>query len=78
MNGLDALGKLLIGVGALLIVAGAIALALSKWGVGWKPLPGDIVVRRDNFTFYAPIATSLLISLVLSAVLTLLAWLWRR
>jgi hypothetical protein len=38
-------------------------------------LPGDIVVRRGNFTFYAPIATSLLLSLFLSALLTFLAWL---
>jgi hypothetical protein len=48
---------------------------MGKLGGIWKPLPGDIVVRRGNFTFYAPIATSLLLSLFLSALLTFLAWL---
>jgi Protein of unknown function (DUF2905) len=37
-------------------------------------LPGDIYIQRDNFTFYAPITTGILISLVLSLVL----WLWSR
>lgn len=77
MNGTDALGKLLIGFGTLLILIGALVLAVSKLGWTWKPLPGDIVVRRGNFTLFVPIATSLLLSLLL----TLLFWLlsaWRR
>lgn len=71
----DALGKLLIGMGVLLILCGLIVLAVGKLGGIWKPLPGDVVIRRGNVTFYAPIATSLLISLILSLVLTFLAWL---
>ncbi|MFA0730784.1 MAG: hypothetical protein LKKZDAJK_001738 [Candidatus Fervidibacter sp.] len=75
MSGTDVLGKILIGMGILLVVFGLIVLAAGKLGGLWKPLPGDIVVRRGNFTFYAPITTSLLLSLILSALLTFLAWL---
>ncbi len=71
----DTLGKLLIGMGVFLILLGLVVLAVGKLGGTWKPLPGDVVIRRGNFTFYAPIATSLLISLILSALLTFLAWL---
>ncbi|QGZ96276.1 DUF2905 domain-containing protein [Terricaulis silvestris] len=62
-----------------LIIAGIVLLALgllwpwlSKLGLG--RLPGDIVVRRENFSLYFPIVTSL----IASAVLTLLFWLFRR
>ncbi|MFA0769010.1 MAG: hypothetical protein OXFUSZZB_002338 [Candidatus Fervidibacter sp.] len=75
MNAAETLGKFLVGMGLLLVIFGLIVLAMGKLGGIWKPLPGDIVVRRGNFTFYAPIATSLLLSLFLSALLTFLAWL---
>jgi hypothetical protein len=42
---------------------------LGKIGLG--RLPGDLVIRRDNFSFYFPIATCLLVSMVLSALLRL-------
>ncbi len=60
------LGGLLVLVGALLTLGGKL-----PW-VG--RLPGDIVIQRDNFTFYFPLATSILISVVLS----LLFMLFRR
>jgi DUF2905 family protein len=41
-------------------------------------LPGDITVRGDGWTVYAPIATSIVVSLVLTAALSLFAWLARR
>jgi hypothetical protein len=46
--------------------------------LGLGGLPGDISVQRPGFRFYAPLGSSLLISLALSLVLTLIAWLWRR
>jgi hypothetical protein len=64
------MGKLLIAVG--LAVAG-IGVLISL-GVPLFRLPGDIVVRRGSFTFYAPIATSILLSLLF----TLLLSFWRR
>lgn len=58
------MGLVIAAVGVLLTVAGKI-----PW-IG--RLPGDIYVRRDNFTVYFPLATSILISLVLSLILWLL------
>ncbi|GBC80590.1 hypothetical protein HRbin09_01833 [bacterium HR09] len=64
-------GRLLLVTGALLMVVGALLLIWDK--TGWR-LPGDIVVRGRNWTFYFPLATSLL----LSALLTLVLWLVSR
>ena len=59
-------------LGAVLVVAGLAWPWLAKLGLG--RLPGDIHIERDNFKFYFPLATCLL----LSAVLTLILWLLRR
>ena len=64
------LGRLLILFGAILIVAGVLVTAAGKLGLG--KLPGDFVYRRGNFTFYFPLVTSI----VLSIVLSLLFWLF--
>jgi hypothetical protein len=66
------MSRTLIIIGLLLVAAGVLWPWLWKLGLG--RLPGDFVVRREGFTFYAPIATGILISIVLSAVL----WLLRR
>lgn len=67
------LGKMLVIIGLLCVVAGA--LLWSGFGRGWLGrLPGDIHYTRGNFSFSFPIVTCLLIS----AVLTLLMWLFRR
>jgi hypothetical protein len=62
----------LIGIGLLLVVIGLAWPWLAKLGLG--RLPGDIRIEREGFGFYFPITTSILISLVLS----LLIWWWRR
>ena len=64
------LGKIIFFLGIALVVAGAV---LWKTG-GLGRLPGDLVVQRENSTFYFPVVTCL----VVSAVLTLLGWLFRR
>jgi len=71
------LGKLLIVLGAALLVAGIILLALGRTNLPLGRLPGDIVYRGKNTTFYFPLATSLLVSVVLSLVLYLVER-WRR
>jgi hypothetical protein len=77
MNGLEILGKFLLGFGILLVLFGGALLLIGKLGWTWKPLPGDIVIRRDNFTFIAPITTSLLLSLALTLLLWLLSMMRR-
>jgi len=66
------MARTLVLVGLLLVAAGLLWPWLSRLGLG--RLPGDILIRRQNFTFYAPITTGILISLLLS----LLFWLFRR
>jgi uncharacterized membrane protein len=63
---------LLIVLGVILLVAGIAWPVITRLGLG--RLPGDVVIERGNFRFYFPIVTSLLIS----AVITLLAWFFRR
>ena len=64
------MARWLIILGIVLLVAGLLWPWLSKLGLG--RLPGDIVIERDNFRLYLPIATSILISVVLSLILWLL------
>lgn len=66
------LGRVLIGVGLLLCALGVLVMLLEKVGLGWRPLPGDILYRRGNFVFFFPLATSLLLSLLLSLLFLLL------
>jgi hypothetical protein len=68
------MGRTLMAIGALLLVVGAAIALFERFLPGIGRLPGDIILRRGNFTFYFPIATSLLASIGL----TLLFWLWQR
>jgi hypothetical protein len=61
--------RFLITLGVAILVIGLLWPLLGKIGLG--RLPGDIVIRRDNFTLYFPIVTCLLVSMVLSLVLWL-------
>jgi hypothetical protein len=67
---LNGVGKLLIVLGGLLIIAGAAMVLIGK--IPWLGrLPGDIYIERRNFTLVFPLATSVLISVILSLVLYL-------
>ncbi len=64
--------RMLIFAGVALIVAGVVWSVAERFGLG--RLPGDIAIERENFRFYFPVTTSILISIVMS----LLVWLFRR
>jgi hypothetical protein len=67
-------GKIVIIVGLVIVVVGALLWlieGLSGRAIG--TLPGDVHVRRGNFTFYFPLATCVLLSIVLTLVLSVLA-----
>lgn len=70
------LGRWLIMMGGLLIVIGAVLLLANRIP-GWGRLPGDIVIERDNFTFYAPLGTMIVLSILLTLILNLAARLFR-
>jgi len=59
------LGKMLVGFGLLIALAGVVLVLVGR--VPWiGRLPGDIHIQRGNFIFYFPLATSLLLSVVLT------------
>ena len=64
--------RVLIGLGLVLLAAGLLWPLVGKLGFG--RLPGDIVIQRENFTFYFPLVTSLVLSIILSLVF----WLFSR
>jgi hypothetical protein len=61
------MSRTLIVIGLLIVALGMLWPWLQKIGLG--QLPGDFAIRRDGFTFYAPIATCILISIAVSVVL---------
>ncbi len=64
--------RILIIFGVVLVAVGLLWPAIGRLGLG--RLPGDILIERDNFRLYIPLATSLLISLLLTIILWLLNW----
>jgi hypothetical protein len=63
------LGKLLVFFGLILVVGGLVLMLFGRMNIPLGRLPGDIVHRGKNTTFYFPLATSILLSVVLSVVL---------
>ncbi len=68
---MNQMAKMLILLGAVLIVIGLVLLLLQKTPFLGK-LPGDILIRRENVTFYFPLATSIVISIIVSLILYLI------
>jgi hypothetical protein len=65
------LGKLLVTAGIILVLAGIVVSVAGR--IPWLGrLPGDILIRRENFTFYFPLTSSLLVSALVSLILYLL------
>ncbi len=80
----NGIGRWLIIVGLALVVVGVLLILAEKWPgfgslFGWiGKLPGDLSFKREQFSVYIPIATSLVLSILLSVVLFVLSWLFRR
>ena len=67
-------GKIVMTMGIILAIGGLLLWRFPDW-FGWLGrLPGDISVQKGNFSFYLPVVTCILISIVL----TVLSWLFRR
>jgi hypothetical protein len=67
------MAKIMILIGIFCIVTGGLLLILGKLPWAGK-LPGDIMIKRENFTFYFPLMTCIVISIIL----TLISYLWPR
>ncbi|MBO8169721.1 MAG: DUF2905 domain-containing protein [Thermoanaerobacteraceae bacterium] len=71
MHDISGIAKLFLGLGVLFFVIGGFLLLGGKFFPLGR-LPGDIYVRKGNFTFYFPVMTGILLSIVLSIILNLL------
>ena len=84
MNEWAGVGKLLIGIGLAIATLGGLLLLADRFpGVthlfSWVgKLPGDISIKRDNFSLFFPLGSSILVSILLSLVFYLLSWMFRR
>ncbi len=70
------LGRLLIVLGAVILLVGGLLLLVGRVP-GLGRLPGDVTIQRDNFTFFAPCGTMILVSVVLTIVLNVVVRLLR-
>ena len=67
---MNTVGKSLIIIGILISIIGAGLVIFSRFKIPFLgKLPGDILIQKKNFTFYFPLATSLILSIVLSFIL---------
>lgn len=73
MNGIEHIGRFLLFIGVVCCAAGLLLIYSGKIPLLGK-LPGDILIQKKNFTFYFPLATSI----VLSIILTLIFWILGR
>ena len=77
MRNVDAIARALVVAGVVILIIGLALMFADKVPLVGR-LPGDFTLRGDGWTVYAPIATSIVVSLVLTAALSLFAWLARR
>lgn len=71
------LGKMLIVFGVVLVIAGLVLIGLGRTSLPLGRLPGDIVYRGKNTTVYFPLATSLVVSVLLTLLLYVVGR-WRK
>ena len=70
------LGRVLVLIGAVILIFGVLLVLADRIPFIGR-LPGDITIRGDGWTIYAPLATSIVLSVLLTAVLGLVAWMRR-
>ena len=73
---LSQFGRVLVLVGAVILFLGLLLVVAERVPLIGR-LPGDITVRGDGWTLYAPVATSIVLSVLLTLVLTVVAWVRR-
>jgi hypothetical protein len=69
--------KILIGVGVFLVIVGWLWPFLTS-SLKLGKLPGDIAIEKENFKFYFPVTTSILVSVILTVVMALINWLTKK
>lgn len=69
---MEAMAKILIGIGVFITLAGIMLYGMARLGAYGFKIPGDVYIRRENFSFYFPIVSCLIISLLLTLILNLI------
>lgn len=75
---MDNLARLIILAGIVLIILGALVYGAGKLNLPIGRLPGDIRIEGRNGTFYFPLTTSIIISVILSVLLNLISRFWKK
>lgn len=75
--GLDQLAKILVAGGLLLLLLGGLVFLAARIGLPIGQLPGDIRIQREGLTCFFPLATMILLSVILTVVVNLIARLFR-
>ena len=75
---MENIGRFLMIGGAILFVMGGLVFLASRFGIPFGHLPGDIRIEGKNTTLYFPLASSILISILLTVILNIIFRLWRK
>ncbi|MCL0068062.1 DUF2905 domain-containing protein [Peptococcaceae bacterium] len=71
MDPFQSIGKIIFSIGILMVIVGGAMMLTGKF-FNFGKLPGDIYIQKGNFTFFFPIATMILISIILTILLNIL------
>jgi hypothetical protein len=74
---IEQFGRVMVGIGLLLLIVGGLMIVIGRYSPSGRLLPGDIVIKRDGLTIYLPLATMVVVSLLLSGLLWLVSYLRR-
>jgi len=75
---MENIGRFLMIGGIILFVIGGLVFLATKFGIPFGRLPGDIRIQRDGFSFYFPLGSSILISIVLTIILNVILRLFKK
>ena len=75
---MDNIGRFLMIGGIVLFVIGGLVFLASKLGIPFGRLPGDIRIERDGFSFYFPLASSILVSILLTILANIVIRLMKK
>ncbi len=70
---MENMARILISAGIVMLLAGLIFLGFSKLGLNVFKLPGDILIKKGNTSFYFPVVSCIIISLILTLILNLMS-----
>lgn len=75
---MDNIGRLLMIGGVILFIVGGLVFLAARFGIPFGRLPGDIRIERDGFSFYFPLGSSIVISILLTILLNVIFRLFRK